>query len=126
MVNEFISSLLSLSGIADTESSRSWIGDRLRFFLVSVSSPQWFGLLAELPEYSELQAEFNALVRNRTFGPGHVVAWWWLLQPSLFQPLVDSQFRQMTEPLVEGVQAAATRGFAPATFVDWDGFFAST
>lgn len=124
-VDQFIISVLRLSRVADSESSRRWVGDRLRFFLVSVPSPQWFGLLAELPEYRELQAEFNALVRNATFGPGHIVAWWWLLQPSLFQPLVESQFQQMSGPLVEGVQAAAAKGFASATFVDWDEFFAS-
>jgi mannose/cellobiose epimerase-like protein (N-acyl-D-glucosamine 2-epimerase family) len=125
-VDQFVTSVLRLSGIADTVSSRSWVGDRLQFFLVSAPSPQWFGLLAELPECSELQAEFNALVRNRAFGPGHVVAWWWLLQPSLFEPLVDSQFQQMTEPLVEGVRAAEAKSFASGTFVDWDECFAST
>lgn len=97
----------------------------MRFFLVSVPSPQWFGLLAELPEYRELQGKFNALVRNGTFGPGHVVAWWWLLQPALFKPLVESQFQQMRGPLVEGVQAAAATGFASDTFVDWNEFFPS-
>lgn len=122
-VDEFIRSIFRQCGCPDTETARRWADDRLRFMLVVGVSPPWLEFLAELPEIGELRAEFTSLVRNPEFGPGHLVAWWWLLEPPLFKRLIEARFEQLTPAFVDIVKDGVERGFPSEDFVDWPSFF---
>jgi hypothetical protein len=122
----YLDRVVARAGLAHVAEARKWMSDRLRLMIVTVPAPQWFqSNLEHLPEHLELKAEWNALVKDLRFGPAYLVAWWWLLWRDVFEGLMAKELQQMEEPLVEGVQGAASGGFVGA-FVDWESFFRNT
>ncbi|GAA4258269.1 hypothetical protein GCM10022255_078320 [Dactylosporangium darangshiense] len=124
MVEDYLATVLQDAGAAGDPSAHRWARDRLRLFMV-VSWGNWFGVLERLPqEYPMLRDEWRALLADPAeFGPEHLVAWWWLLQPSMFQPLVAGQLREMGAPLRDGVAGILKEGGAfDDRMVDWTAF----
>jgi hypothetical protein len=124
VVEEYLGGVLRDAGAAGNEAARRWARDRLRLFMV-VSWGNWFGVLERLPrEYPTLRAEWRDLLADPDrYGPADLVAWWWRLQPAMFQPLVANQLREMSAPLRDGVAGVLKEGgdFA-GRLVDWAAF----
>jgi hypothetical protein len=123
-VADYLAGVVRDAGAAGDPGAHRWARDRLRLFMV-VSWANWFGLLERLPdEYPVLRREWQELVSypDRS-GPEHLVAWWWQLQPAMFQPLVANQLREMHPPLRDGV-AGILRGGGDfdARLVNWSEF----
>ena len=122
-VNTYLAAVIADGGAAGSSDALYWARDRQRYFL-AVGTMGWFGFIEQLGRevYLELMAEYRGLLDDeKSFGPEHIVAWWWLLQPTLFQPLVARQFEEMRAVLVELVQAIVAAGgdFRGQT-LDWD------
>jgi hypothetical protein len=127
VVDEYLEGVLLDAGAPGHPGARRWARDRLRLFMV-VSWGNWFGVLERLPhEYPMLRDEWRALLAEPArFGPEHLVAWWWLLQPSMFQPLVAGQLREMSAPLRDGVAGILKDGADfDGRLVDWAAFGAT-
>jgi hypothetical protein len=126
-LDSFVSHVLVQAGAANNDQARFWVLDRIRFFIVAVLSPQLFDLLKDFPEFPQLEAEYQVLVTNsERYGAAHLVAWWWLLQRSLFEPLLQEQFRQMEGALVERTCGILTTdGDFRGQLVDWNNVFRS-
>lgn len=112
--------------------AEAWAADRLRAMLVLVQAPQWFRAweLDTVPnEFGErLIAEWLSLVAQPAqYGPGHLIAWIWLLNRRLTEPLVDGFMRQVTPILKEAV--AQNTGASDADWrsqmMDWASFVRS-
>jgi hypothetical protein len=107
--NEYLRHVLVDASAADSQQAAEFAEDWLRFFL-AFGTVGWFKLLDPLPEGPQLRAEFMALVQDRQrFGPGHIVAWWWNLQPDLFKGTVDNQLNEMRGALTDNVRDASSR-----------------
>jgi hypothetical protein len=105
--------------------ARTWLLDRMRFLIVTVMSPQLLEFLDGIPEFGKLKAEYFVLTTDYSkFGPEHLVAWWWHLNPDLFKPYIEAQLLQMEPILVEAVQGIASSGgdFA-CQMIEWNNFF---
>lgn len=77
VVDSFASQILARAGAVNNDQARVWVIDRIRFFIVTVLSPQLLEFLKELPEFPQLHAEYQTLVTNPgRFGAAHLVAWW--------------------------------------------------
>ncbi|MER7004936.1 hypothetical protein ABT297_18085 [Dactylosporangium sp. NPDC000555] len=127
VVDEYLREILRDAGAAGHPGARRWARDRLRLFMV-VSWGNWFGVLERLPQdYPVLRGEWRELITDPArFGPEHLVAWWWLLQPSMFQPLVAGQLREMSAPLRDGVAGVLKDGGDfDGRLVDWAAFGAA-
>ncbi|MGI5239528.1 hypothetical protein [Dactylosporangium sp. CA-139066] len=127
VVEDYLAAVLRDAGAPDHPSALRWARDRLRLFMV-VSWENWFGVLERLPqEYPMLRDEWRALLSAPSeFGPEHLVAWWWLLQPSMFQPLIAGQLREMSTPLRDGIAGILKDGGAfDDRLVDWTSFGAA-
>lgn len=127
VVDSFVSEVLAKVGAANNSEARAWLLDRIRFFFVVMIGPQTFDFLKKMgiPELPELEAEYRTLARDPArYGAAHLVAWIWLLQRSLFEPMLQGQFLQMEGALVDAVRGTLTSGgdFA-SQFVDWNEFF---
>jgi hypothetical protein len=126
VVAEYLNGILRDAGAAGSPAALEWARDRLRLFMV-VSWGNWFGVLERLPhEYPMLRAEWRDLLAEPgRFGPEHLIAWWWRLQPAMFEPLVATQLREMSSPLRDGVAGVLKDGgdFA-GRLVDWAAFAA--
>lgn len=110
--------------------AETWCSDKLRAMLALVQAPQWFraweldGVRNEFGE--PLLAEWVNLARRpRQYGPGHLIAWIWLLNRSLTEPLVDGFMRQVTPILSEALGAQNERENSEwmSDMTDWDSFF---
>ncbi|WP_432993286.1 hypothetical protein [Dactylosporangium sp. CA-233914] len=124
VVGECLGGVLHDAGAAGNEAALRWARDRLRLFMV-VSWGNWFGVLERLPqEYPRLRAEWRELTTDPArYGPEHLVAWWWRLQPGMFQPLIATQLREMSPPLRDGVANVLKEGGDFDTrLVDWVAF----
>lgn len=123
-VDSFVGQVLARAGAQGNDEARVWVLDRIRLFIVAVVSPQLFDLLKRFPEFPELHSEYRVLVRDPDrYGSAHLVAWWWLLQRSLFEPLLQEQFRQMEGSLVDGVRNILVNGGVFASqLTDWSSF----
>jgi hypothetical protein len=127
VVEEYLTGVLQDAGAAGHPAAHRWARDRLRLFMV-VSWANWFGVLERLPqEYPMLRDEWRALLSDPSeFGPEHLVAWWWLLRPSMFQPLIAGQLREMSTPLRDGVAGILKDGGSfDDRLVDWTSFGAT-
>ncbi|MFG2039988.1 hypothetical protein [Dactylosporangium sp. NPDC048998] len=127
VVHDYLQEVLRDAGAPGHQGAHRWARDRLRLFMV-VSWGNWFGVLERLPqEYPMLRGEWRELVADPgRFGPEHLVAWWWLLQPSMFQPLVAGQLREMSAPLRDGVAGVLKDGGDfDGRLVDWVAFGAA-
>lgn len=122
-VNRFLSGVIADGGAGGNPDAMYWARDRQRYFL-AIGTIGWFRPIEELDRevYVQLMAEYRGLLDDENrFGPEHLVAWWWLLQPTLFQPLVASQFDEMRALLVELVQAiVAAGGDFRGQVLNWD------
>lgn len=124
VLGEYLAGVLRDAGAEGHPAAYRWARDRLRLFMV-VSLGNWFGVLERLPEeYPALRGEWSALLADPArFGPEHLVAWWWLLQPAMFQPLIAAQLREMGAPLRDGVAGIlAEGGDFDDRLVDWAAF----
>ncbi|GAA3291278.1 hypothetical protein Dvina_15960 [Dactylosporangium vinaceum] len=124
LVADYLDGVLHDAGAAGNAGARQWARDRLRLFMV-VSWGNWFGMLERLPrEYPMLRAEWRGLLAEPArFGPEHLVAWWWRLQPATFQPLVATQLREMSTPLRDAVAGVLKDGGDfEGRLVDWAAF----
>ncbi|WP_432842947.1 hypothetical protein [Dactylosporangium sp. CA-092794] len=124
VVEDYLAGVLDDAGAAGNAGARRWARDRLRLFMV-VSWGNWFGVLERLPrEYPMLRDEWRELVGDPArFGPEDLVAWWWCLQPAMFEPLVAAQLREMGPPLRDGVAGVLKDGGNfDARMVDWPAF----
>jgi hypothetical protein len=109
--------------------AEAWAADPLRLMLALIQAPQWFKawrLEDARNEFDEpLLAEWLALVaRPQQYGPGHLIAWIWLLNRPLTEPLVDGFMRQ-TVPIVTEVVAQnkdSSDAEWRASMTDWDSF----
>lgn len=127
IIDAYLARVLSESGAAGNLAAQRWARDRLRLFMV-LGWVNWLGVLERLPdEYPALEAEYKELMADATrFGPEHLVAWWWLIQPSLFKPLVENQLREMNGALRDAIASTIRqRGDFDADLVNWSEFFRS-
>jgi hypothetical protein len=127
VVEEYLGGVLHDAGAPGNDAARRWARDRLRLFMV-VSWGNWFGVLERLPrEYPTLRAEWRELLGAPSrYGPEYLVAWWWHLQPTMFQPLVATQLREMSAPLRDGVaNILKDGGDFDGRLVDWASFGAA-
>ncbi|WP_433219658.1 hypothetical protein ACQP00_15825 [Dactylosporangium sp. CS-047395] len=127
VVEEYLGDILRDAGAPGHEGARRWARDRLKLFMV-VSWGNWFGVLERLPqEYPALRDEWRDLLADPArYGPEHLVAWWWRLQPAMFQPLVATQLREMGAPLRDGVAGILKDGGDfEGRLVDWAAFGAA-
>ncbi|MEV8516914.1 hypothetical protein [Dactylosporangium sp. NPDC051484] len=127
VVDEYLWEVLRDTGAAGHPGAYRWACDRLRLFMV-FSWDNWFGVLERLPqEYPMLRGEWRELAADPArFGPEHLVAWWWRLQPSMFQPLIAGQLREMRAPLCGGVTSVLKDGGDfDGRLVDWAAFGAA-
>lgn len=127
VVDSFAGKVLTQAGAANNDRARVWVLDRIRFFIITVLSPQLLEFLKDLPEFPQLDAEYRTLaIDPDRFGAAHLVAWWWHLQPSLFKPFLQGQFNQMERALVDGTRdILASGGDFASQLVDWNNFFRS-
>ena len=125
VVDSFARQILARAGAVNNDRARLWVIGRIRFFIVTVLSPQLLEFLKGLPEFPQLDAEYRVLVSNPDrFGAAHLVAWWWHLQPSLFKPFLQGQFNQMEGALVDGTRSIlANGGDFTSQLIDWNDFF---
>ncbi|MFI5912285.1 hypothetical protein [Dactylosporangium sp. NPDC051541] len=126
VVAEYLAGVLRDAGAAGNVAALRWARDRLRLFMV-VSWGNWFGVLERLPqEYPMLRAEWRDLLAEPArYGPEHLIAWWWRLQPAMFEPLVATQLREMSTPLRDGVAGVLKDGGDfEGRLVDWAAFAA--
>ncbi|GAA2388273.1 hypothetical protein [Dactylosporangium salmoneum] len=127
VVTEYLEGILGDAGAPGDPAAMRWARDRLRLFMV-VSLGNWFGVLERLPaEYRVLREEWRALLAEPArYGPEDLVAWWWHLQPTMFEPLIAAQLRDMTAPLRDGVAAILKDGADfDERLVDWSAFGAA-
>ncbi|WP_433607463.1 hypothetical protein ACQP2P_32855 [Dactylosporangium sp. CA-139114] len=127
VVEEYLAGVLRDAGAAGNDAALRWARDRLRLFMV-VSWGNWFGVLERLPrEYPTLRAEWRDLLADpSSYGPEHLVAWWWHLRPAMFEPLVANQLREMSVPLRDGVaNILRDGGTFDGRLVDWAAFGAA-
>lgn len=121
LVENYLGAILHDAGAAGNAAVRRWAADRMRQY-ITIGGMGFFAVLEKLPdEVPPLRAEYLMLLADPiAFGPEHLIAWWWLLQPSLFKPAVEAQLRQMHDALRDGVAVVAGKG-GPANddFVDW-------
>ena len=125
-VDEVVGEALARSGVDSAPGAAEWLRDRLRLFLVTGTSPWLSALERRLPDqYPQLEAEFRELVTQpERYGPRDIVAWWWNLDRSMFEPLLENQFPSMIDPLAEGLASAAERSEAlGGQMVDWADVF---
>jgi hypothetical protein len=126
-VESVVSQVLARARALNNDQARLWVLDRIRLFLVTVIGPKTFEILKSLDisELPELEVEYRALATSpKQYNAPHLVAWIWLLQRSLFEPLLQEQFRQMEGVLVERVSSIlASGGNFESQLVDWDEFF---
>jgi hypothetical protein len=128
-VDSFVKQVLAKANATKNDQARIWVLDRIRFFFVTILGGQTFDLLKgmDIPELPELEAEWGALATNPgQYGAAHLLAWIWLLNRSIFEPVLQEQFRQMEGVLVEAVCGISGSGndFA-SQLIDWGNFFRS-
>ena len=123
-VDTFLTQVVLDAGVAGNADAWVWVHDRMRYFM-AVSFMNFFGILDHLPnELPALNAEYRSILNDeKQFGPEHIVAWWWLLQPSLFKPPIANQFVEMRGALTDLTRAVAeTGGDYAGQMVDWAGW----
>lgn len=126
VVNHIVTSQLGRSD----PFAHAWVTDRLRAMLALIQAPQWFRAWAledARNEFGErLLGEWLALVAQPShYGPGHLIAWIWLLNRPLTEPLVDGFMRQVT-PILSEVVASNKRSSEAEWregMTDWASFF---
>src|SRR5579863_9142018 len=64
VVDSFARQVLALAGAVNNDQALVWVLDRIRFFIVTVLSPQLLEFLKDLPEFPQLDAEYRVLVIN--------------------------------------------------------------
>lgn len=126
VVSSHADQILAYAKCSANDLARAWLLDRMRFLIVTVMSPQLLEFLDDIPGFEELKAEYTVLATNRhEFGPEHLVAWWWHLNPDLFKPYIEGQLLQMEPILVEAVEGiASSGGDFGGQMIEWDKFFA--
>jgi hypothetical protein len=105
-VDAYLRGVARDAGTSGSLQADQWLRDRLRLFAV-LGFANWFEVVDRIPAGPSLKQEWQSLcVDAERFGPEHLIAWWWLLNPALFRPLVDKQLAEMRGALTDGVRRA--------------------